>query len=111
LSRRNLKIPAENLARWRIWQERFDKLLGKDHPDTLVTRDNVAFWTGNAGDAQEALRLFRERERLLGKDHPDTLVTRNNVASWTGRAGAPKRHCAAECRAGGLFAERKTTNV
>ena len=48
-------------------------------------------WTGAAGDAREALRLFRELlpdlERVLGRDHPDTLTTRNNIAHWTGEAG------------------------
>ena len=37
---------------------------------TLRTRNNIAYWTGETGDAQEALRLFRallpDRERVLG---------------------------------------------
>jgi len=65
-------------------------VLGPDHPDTLKSSNNVAAWTGQAGDAGGALRLFRallpDRERVLGPDHPDTLTTRANVAFWTGRA-------------------------
>ena len=62
---------------------------GRDHPDTLTTRNNIAHWTGEVGDAREALRLFRallpDQERVLGRDHPDTLTTRHNIAPWTGR--------------------------
>ena len=68
-----------------------ERVLGRDHPDTLTTRSNIAHWTGESGDAREALRLFAEllpdQERVLGRDHPDTLRTRNNIAAWTGRVG------------------------
>jgi hypothetical protein len=26
-----------------------ERLLGPEHPDTLATRDNLAYWTGQAG--------------------------------------------------------------
>jgi hypothetical protein len=62
-----------------------ERVLGRDHPDTLGTRSNIAYWTGQTGDADEALRLFREllpdQERVLGCDHPDTLGTRNMISS------------------------------
>ena len=62
-----------------------------DHPDTLTTRNNIAYWTGDVGDSREALRLFTEllpdQERVLGRDHPDTLTTRSNIAGWTGERG------------------------
>jgi tetratricopeptide (TPR) repeat protein len=65
--------------------------LGRDHPNTLTTRNNIASWTGRVGDSREALRLFSEllpdMERVLGRNHPDTLTTRNNIASWTGELG------------------------
>ena len=35
-----------------------ERVLGRDHPDTLTTRHNIADWTGEVGDAREALRLF-----------------------------------------------------
>jgi len=67
-----------------------ERLLGPQHPRTLTTRDNVAFWTGMCGDAAQALRLFEEllpdRERVLGPDHPDTLTTRNNIAYLAARS-------------------------
>ena len=66
-------------------------MLGPDHPDVLTTRDNIAAWTGQCGDAAAALRLFREllpdQVRVLGPDHPDVLTTRDNIASWTGECG------------------------
>ena len=80
-----------------------ERVLGRDHPDTLRTRNNIAGWTGAVGDAREALRLFAEllpdRERVLGRDHPDTLRTRNNIAHWTGRVGDAARGVAAVRRA------------
>jgi hypothetical protein len=89
---------GELLVRWvehrrRAWEAR---------PDTLITRNNLAASTGNAGEPAEAGRLFAElvpdRIRVLGADHPDTLITRSNLAVWTGEAGEP-----AEARR--LFAE------
>ena len=66
-----------------------------DHPDILVTRNNIAGWTGECGDADQALRLFQlllpDQERVLGPDHPDTLTTRNNIAGWTGDSGDAER--------------------
>ena len=74
-----------------------ERVLGRDHPDTLATRGNIAAWTGEVGDARGALRLFTEllpdQERVLGRDHPDTLTTRNNIARWTGEAGKRARRC------------------
>jgi hypothetical protein len=35
-------------------------VLGADHPDTLEIRNNIAGWTGESGEASEALRLFRD---------------------------------------------------
>ena len=54
-------------------------------------------WTGEAGDAREALQLYREllpdQEHVLGPDHPDTLLTRYDIAHWTGKAGDAQRRC------------------
>ena len=64
------------------------RVLGRDHPDTLTTRGNIAGWTGECGDRAEALRLSREllpdRVRVLGRDHPDTLTTRREIARLAG---------------------------
>jgi len=91
LAARESVIPVENLRRWRSWEERFGSQVDNAYPETLLARHNVAFWTGEAGDAREALRLFQallpDQERVLGVDHPDTLTTRNNIAWLTGEAG------------------------
>ena len=91
LSSQQSAVPAENLGRWRSWYGRIGSTLGPEHPDTLTTRHNIAYWTGRAGDVGEALRLFKEllldQERALGPEHPDTLSTRGNIASWTGETG------------------------
>ena len=86
-----LPTPADNLALWQSWHGNLLQRLGPDHPDTLTTRHNIAYWTGRAGDAHGALELFTallpDRQRVLGPDHPDTLTTRSNIAHWTGQAG------------------------
>ena len=65
--------------------------LGVEHPDTLRVRDNLARWTGEAGDAagardQYAALLF-VRERVSGAEHPKTLTARANLAHWSRQAG------------------------
>jgi hypothetical protein len=64
---------------------------GKDHPDTLTTRENLAYFTGIAGNAAAAVdeltAVLRRRVRVLGPDHPATLVTRANIAYFTRAAG------------------------
>ncbi|WP_285902431.1 helix-turn-helix transcriptional regulator [Frankia sp. AiPs1] len=65
--------------------------LGPDHPNTLATRGNLAYWRGEAGDpagaAAAADELLADRLRVLGPDHPDTLITRHNLAWWRGQVG------------------------
>ncbi|WP_327588247.1 tetratricopeptide repeat protein [Nonomuraea sp. NBC_00507] len=65
--------------------------LGPDHPGTLATCHNVAYWRGQAGDAAGAVvageELLADQERVLGPDHSDTLTTRHNLARWRGQAG------------------------
>ncbi|MFD0209624.1 tetratricopeptide repeat protein [Streptomyces hirsutus] len=60
------------------------RIHGPDHPDTLVSRDNLAGTYEAAGDLTRAIPLYEatlaDRERVLGPDHPDTLTSRNNLA-------------------------------
>ena len=71
-------------------------MLGPDHPDVLTTRNNIAGWTAQGGDAAAALQLSRELlpdlVRVLGPNHPYTLTTGSNVADWTARPGADAGH-------------------
>lgn len=59
-------------------------MLGSDHPDTLITWNNLALGYLTAGRLDEAITanetLLVVRERVLGDRHPDTLTSRNNVA-------------------------------
>jgi hypothetical protein len=68
-----------------------EKTLGSKHPDTLRTRAEIARWTGEAGNAREALRLHEEllpiQATELLPQHRDVLRTRNDLAHWTGHAG------------------------
>jgi hypothetical protein len=54
-------------------------------------RRNLAFWTGEAGDAAGARDQFAAllpvRERVSGSEHRDTLAARANLAHWTREAG------------------------
>ena len=60
------------------------RVLGKDHPDTLTARNNLAYAHQSAGDLARAIPLYEQtanaRAQLLGEDHPSTLTTRNNLA-------------------------------
>ncbi|MFJ4843221.1 tetratricopeptide repeat protein, partial [Streptomyces sp. NPDC088746] len=67
------------------------RVLGPDHPDTLATRGNHAYWQAEAGDAVGAAAAYEElladRLRVLGPDHLNTLAARGNLASCRRRAG------------------------
>jgi tetratricopeptide (TPR) repeat protein len=66
-----------------------DRLLGTDHSDTLIYRNNLASAHRMAGDLEQAIPLYRTaltgQERALGPDHPDTLDSRHKLARahWT----------------------------
>ncbi|MFI7708527.1 tetratricopeptide repeat protein [Nonomuraea sp. NPDC049480] len=61
-----------------------ERVLGADHPDTLNSRNNLAYVCRKAGDLTRAIPLYEQaladRERVLGAEHPDTLTSRNNLA-------------------------------
>ena len=67
------------------------RYLGPDHPETLITRHNLARWRGAAGDPAGAVAAYEELladyQRVLGPDHPNTLITRHNLVYWRGEAG------------------------
>jgi tetratricopeptide (TPR) repeat protein len=61
-----------------------ERVLGKEHPQTLTSVNSLAECLRALGDAAGALPLHRRalesRERVLGKEHPDTLASVNNLA-------------------------------
>ena len=61
-----------------------ERVLGSEHPDTLIARASLARWTGEAGDAVGAryqyTALLPVVERVLGSEHPTALIARANLA-------------------------------
>jgi Trypsin-like peptidase domain/Tetratricopeptide repeat len=74
-------------------QSAFERVFGSEHTETLFTRANLAYWTGEAGDAAAArdqyAALLPVFERVFGDEHAETLFTRANLALRTGEAGDP----------------------
>jgi hypothetical protein len=71
-----------------------ERVSGGEHPETLITRGNLAHWTGAAGDPAGARDQFAAllpvMGRVLGPEHPDSLSTRASLAYWTGQADRDK---------------------
>lgn len=69
------------------------RVLGPEHPATLTTRNNLAHWTGEAGEPAAARDLFRallpDHERVLGPEHPRTVATRGWIEHLDKRIGRP----------------------
>jgi hypothetical protein len=68
-----------------------ERVLGVEHPDTLVSRREIAVALGWLGRWPEALVVYREvtrgRERALGAAHAETLASRNDEAHCLERLG------------------------
>lgn len=95
LAARTSPVPRDNLRRWRLWESRLKACFGSDDLNMLTIRSNIASWTGESGDARDALRLFEgllpDRDRVLGCDHLDTLNTRSDITTWTATCGDTQR--------------------
>ena len=74
---------ALELARQTL--EHAEKELGKDHPATLASLNNLASLYKTQGRYGEAEPLYKQvleaLERVLGQDHPNTLSSVNNLAA------------------------------
>ncbi|KAH7354935.1 hypothetical protein BKA65DRAFT_549010 [Rhexocercosporidium sp. MPI-PUGE-AT-0058] len=59
-------------------------VLGKTHPDTLMTMNNLALMLSRQGKYADAEAMNRQtlkiREEVLGKTNPDTLMSMSNLA-------------------------------
>ncbi|MFI0962200.1 tetratricopeptide repeat protein [Streptomyces sp. NPDC021080] len=68
-----------------------EQTLGDTHPDTLISRSNLANAYQAVGDLARAIPLHEttlaQCERVLGDTHPDTLISRNNLANAYRAAG------------------------
>jgi tetratricopeptide (TPR) repeat protein len=73
---------AEPLYRWGLHLQ--ERLLGNEHPDTLLSVNNLAALLRAKGDSEAAEPLYRRApdgcERVLGEDHLQTLISINSLA-------------------------------
>ncbi|KAL9591473.1 MAG: hypothetical protein Q9179_007687 [Wetmoreana sp. 5 TL-2023] len=71
-----------------------EKVMGKEHPDTLTSVSNLALVLRDQGKYEEAEQMNRRaldgREKVVGKEHPDTLTSVSNLASVLRRQGKYK---------------------
>jgi len=71
------------------WYERAkvicEKVLGKEHPNTAATYNNIALVYDSQGEYVKALEWYETalviREKMLGNEHPDTAATYSNIAN------------------------------
>jgi hypothetical protein len=61
-----------------------ETVLGKEHPDTLTSMNNLALVRSGQGKYKQAEEMNRQAlglsEMVLGKEHPFTLTSMNNLA-------------------------------
>jgi serine/threonine protein kinase/Tfp pilus assembly protein PilF len=61
------------------------RVLGEEHPDTLLSANNMGYLLRNRGSLAEAEPYYREaleqRRRVLGELHPQTLLSINNIGT------------------------------
>ena len=60
-----------------------ERTLGRDHPSTLTSVNNLGMLLKAQGKLAEAEQFFRRalegNERTLGRDHPNTRLTTENL--------------------------------
>ncbi|MFI9453594.1 tetratricopeptide repeat protein [Amycolatopsis sp. NPDC052450] len=68
-----------------------ERLYGRDHPNTLASRNNLAYVYESVGDLSSAIPLHEatlaDSVRVLGTDHQNTLAFRSNLAGAYESAG------------------------
>ncbi|KAH8588542.1 hypothetical protein B0O99DRAFT_746711 [Bisporella sp. PMI_857] len=82
---------AEAEAMYRQTLQLRETVLGKEHPDTLATINNLAISLDRQSKYADAEAMHRQtlqlKETVLGKEHPDTLASMNNLALSLDRQG------------------------
>lgn len=67
-----------------------ERVLGPNHPDTPLSRSNLALAYWKAGRTAEAIQVLEKTladcERVLGPDHPVSAKLRVNLARATEQA-------------------------
>ena len=89
----SLGQPREAIPLFLRARETHKSLLGDDHPDTLMSMNNLGIGYQDAGKLDLALPLLEEtlklRKAATGADHPETLLSMNNLAACYIAAGKP----------------------
>ncbi|MGO9171966.1 MAG: tetratricopeptide repeat protein [Rhodomicrobium sp.] len=95
-----------------------ERVLGPEHPDTLSTVNNLAFFYQAQGRYGEAEPLFKRaldaNERLLGQEHFETLTSVANLAAIydnQGHRAQPSRFISARWRPASAYWERITPDT
>ena len=91
------------------------RVLGPDHPETLLTRYDIAYWTGEAGDARERYGYATSCSRT-GSASSD-LITPPRWGRATASPAGPARRgtrarrcgCTANCSRTGSASRGPTT--
>ena len=85
------RLAGPAVTYWRELAATGDRILGPDHPDTLMAGEQLADACLAAGRAAEALPWFQwvlaKRARALGPDHPGTVAARCNLGRAASAAG------------------------
>ncbi|CAG7933712.1 unnamed protein product [Penicillium olsonii] len=80
---------ADSMQRWAL--DAREKVLGREHPDTLTSVNNLGSVLDSQGKYEEAEAMHRwaleAREEVLGRDHPNTLTSANNLGLVLDRQG------------------------
>ncbi|WP_231972610.1 tetratricopeptide repeat protein, partial [Nocardiopsis alborubida] len=62
------------------------RALGPDHPHTLNTRYQIAWWTYQSGNTTKAIELLtallHDRTRVLGPNHSSTQLSKKVLQRW-----------------------------
>ena len=73
------------------------EILGKKHPDTLTSLNNLASSYSYLGDYNKACELqnavYNARKEILGEKHPDTLSALHNLAIFYSDLGDYNKAC------------------
>jgi tetratricopeptide (TPR) repeat protein len=85
------------------------RVLGAEHPETLVSMMNLASTYSSMGWLKKALdleaKVVEARRRVLGAEHPETLLSMGNLAATYWRQGQYKE--AEELQVDGLEATKR----
>lgn len=62
------------------------RVLGEEHPSTLISMANLAFTWKDQGRHADALALMKDcaqaRQQVLGPEHADTIWSLSAVYDW-----------------------------